>query len=156
MERNTTRFMAAGENGVNPTYLMPQESKGWKLVWGNEALVCCRLHQPGSCLTPRHGTTVSLLAPCHPAEAGFSSACGSYADSFVRSVSLWIGCGMVQSQGLLWIVKKSFLFWLSGLRVWWVDFFSFFFLFVLFIFLSLCIAASGLHENCWVCMHFNK
>lgn len=127
MERNTTRFMAAGENGVNPTCLMPQESKGWKLVWGNEELVCCRLHQPGPCLMPRRGTTVSPLAPCHPAEAGFSSACSSYAESFVRSVSLWIGCGMVQSQGLLWIIKKSFLFWLSGLRVWWVDFFAFFF-----------------------------
>lgn len=70
---------------------------------------------------------MSPLAPCHPAEAGFSSACGSYADSFVRPVSLWIGCGMVQSQGLLWIMKKSFLFWLYGLRVWWVDFFAFFF-----------------------------
>lgn len=77
---------------------------------------------------------LSLLAPCHPAGAGFSSACGSYVD-FVRSVSLWIGCGMVQSQGLLWIIKKSFLFWLSSLRVWWVDFlFAFFCLFVLFVY----------------------
>lgn len=125
----------------------------------NEEPVCCRLHQPGPCLTPRNGTTMSPLAPCHPAEAGFSSACGSYADSSVRPVSLWIGCGMVQSLGLLWIMKKSFLFLLSGLRVWWVDFFAFFFfLFVLFVyfFLPLCIAASGLHENCWVCKHFNK
>lgn len=40
--------------------------------------------------------------------------------------------------------------WTSSLFV------CFFFLFYLFIFLSLCIAASGLHENCWVCMHFNK
>lgn len=108
--------MAAGENGVNPTCLMPQESKGWKLVWGNEKPICCRLHQPGPCLTPWNGTTVSPLAPCHPAEAGFSSACGSYVHSSVRSVSLRIGCGMVQSQGLLWIMKKSFLFWLSGLK----------------------------------------
>lgn len=159
MERNTTRFMAAGENGVNPTCLMPQESKGWKLVWGNEKPICCRLHQPGPCLTPRNGTTVSPLAPCHPAEAGFSSACGSYVHSSVRSVSLWIGCGMVQSQGLLWIMKKSFLFWLSGLKSLMGGLPLRFFLFVCFIclfFLSLCIAASGLHENCWVCMHFNK
>lgn len=67
MERNTARFMAAGENGVDPTRLMPQESKGWKPVWRNEEPVCCRLHQPGPCLTPRNGTTMSPLAPCHPA-----------------------------------------------------------------------------------------
>lgn len=67
--------------------------------------------------------------PHHPDKAGFSSACSNYMDSFAMSLSLWIGCGMVQSQGLLWITKKSFLFWLSGLRVWWVDFLFTFFVF---------------------------
>lgn len=33
--------------------------------------------------------------------------------------------------------------------------FVLFFVCLLF-FKSLCIAASGLHEDCWVCMHFNK
>lgn len=36
------------------------------------------------------------------------------------------GSTVVQTQGILWVTKKkkkSFLFWLPGVRVWWVDFF---------------------------------
>lgn len=144
--------MAAGENGVNPTLLMPRPRKGWEAGVEGQP-VCCRLHQPGPCWLPWNG----LLAPLqHPAEAGFSSACSNDVDSFVLSVSLWIGCGMVQSQGFLWVTKTSFLL-CPGLRVWWVNFlFTSLCFFLLFCFLSLCIAASGLHEGCWVCVHFNK
>lgn len=130
--------------------LKRESGGGGKLVWrNNPGPVCCL------------GMTVSPLAPPpHPAQAGFSSACSNDVDDFVMPVSLWTGCRTVQGQGLLWTTKKSFLFWLSGLRVWWVDF-LFALLFVLFFvcllfFKSLCIAASGLHEDCWVCMHFNK
>lgn len=99
-----------------------KRERGGKLVWrNNPGPVCCL------------GMTVSPLAPPppHSAQAGFSSACSNDVDDFVMPVSLWTGCRTVQGQGLLWTTKKSFLFWLSGLRVWWVDF-LFTLLFVLF------------------------
>lgn len=56
------------------------------------------------------------------------------------------------------LTHKDILCPLPRLRVWWVNFLfaSLCFFVFRFVFLSLCIAASGLHEGCWVCMHFNK
>lgn len=86
--------------------------RGGELVWRNSlcALGCPSLG-PVCCL----GMATSLFAPHHhPTKAGFSSARRNCVDSFVLSVSLWISCGMVQSQGLLWVSKKSFPFWLGS------------------------------------------
>lgn len=80
-----------------------------KLVWRNSL---CALGCPSLGLVCCLGMATSLFAPHHhPTKAGFSSARSNCVDSFVMSVSLWISCGMVQSQGLLWVTKKSFPFW---------------------------------------------
>lgn len=78
--------------------------RGGKLVWrGSLCAVGCTSLRPVGCL----GMACLLLR--YTPEAGFSSACSNSVDSLVPSVSLWISCGMVQSQGFLWVTKTSFL-----------------------------------------------
>lgn len=72
MIRNTIHFfMAAGENGVNPTLLMPQARQGWEA--GVEGWPVGSRLGPVGCL--------GMATVQHPAKAGFSSACSNYVDS---------------------------------------------------------------------------
>lgn len=149
-------FTAAGENGVNPTLLMPQVRKGWEAGVEGEP-VCCRLYQPGPCWSPWNGY-VTVCSSATPSQ-GWLQFCLQQLD--------WLVCHVCVPLDQLWngpkpgesLSHKDYPFSSApGLRVWWVNFLfiSLHFVVLLFCFLSLCIAASGLHEGCWVCMHFNK
>lgn len=59
-----------------------------------------------------------------PREASLGSACSNHVNLLVTSLSFWINCGPNPGDSLSYKKKKkSFLFWLPGVRVWWVDFF---------------------------------
>lgn len=102
MERNTICFYGCWRKWSQPNTSDALTEKGVGSWCGGVACV----HQPGACWLPWNGL---FAPPKRPAEAGFSSACSNYMDSLVPSVSLWISCGMVQSQGFLWVTKTSFL-----------------------------------------------
>ena len=93
--------------------------------------------------------TLPLLASS-PRLASLGSACSNHVNLLVTSLSFWINCGPNPGDSLSYKKKKSFLFWLPGVRVWWVDFFF------SLDFSSSYIATSGLHKDCRVCLHFNK
>lgn len=70
--------------------------RGERPAWRNSlGAVEPHRHQPGLVRCLRMAVP-PFAPPGHPA---FGSACSNHADSFVMSVSLWIGCGMSKARG---------------------------------------------------------
>lgn len=126
--------------------------RGEKLVWrGSLCAVGCTSLGPVGCL----GMACLLLRNAQPGLASVLPAATPWTrlSLCVPLDQLWNG-----PRPRLSLSHKDILCPLPRLRVWWVNFLfaSLCFFVFRFVFLSLCIAASGLHEGCWVCMHFNK